>query len=157
MVGITTLELPNVCKVEGSAEARSLKCEYHLDREMCLLKGKDGGLHLVVDPKIVLWDRFYEGLIAPPHSIETIREICELAGVQVHWPEKLTVPYSLGACQFPNGKVLMTGGDKAVASLLSEVVGEGQVVETEIPIVAYPTFQGAGIHCLIGEFPDFLC
>jgi len=129
-------------------------CNDHLDRVACLIQGKDGALHLVVDPQIhsVNW----KGLCSPKETLERIRSACEPLGIIVHCPKKLEVPYSLNLVQFPDGRVLMTSGDEAVAEVIIEVVGKDKAFGTPIPIRFLPVWAYAGIRCLTNGLPKTL-
>jgi len=131
----------------------------HLDRVACLIQGKDGGLHLIVDPQIYTadwkghkqdpsWIRRF-----PEDTIKRIKQVCEPLEIEVHCPKKLEIPYSLNLIQFPDGQVLMTSGDDSVAEVVSEIVGEDKIVKTPIPIRFFPVWTYAGIRCLVNEAP----
>lgn len=126
----------------------------HLDRVACLLQGKDSNLHLVVDPQIhsVNW----KGLCSPKETLERIRSACEPLGIMVHCPKKLEVPYSLNLVQFPDGRVLMTSGDEAVAEVVIEIVGKDKAFGTPIPIRFLPVWAYAGIRCFTNGLPKTL-
>lgn len=38
-------------------------------------------------------------------------------------------------------------------ALASEIVGAENFAATKTPVVHYPVFAGAGIHCLVTEYP----
>ena len=132
----------------------------HLDRTACLIKGQSGKTHLVIDPEIeilrtkaVLSDgRFHVEVLSHQETMKFILSICEPLQIEVHAPEKVTVPGSLCLIQFGDGRVLMTSGDKSVADTVCNIVGKDKVNYTDIPIEVYPAFAFAGIRCLIGEF-----
>ena len=55
--------------------------------------------------------------------------------------------------QFENGRVLATKEDDEVLAIVHDIVGPENLRVTDIPIVQYPIFGGAGLHCLITETP----
>jgi hypothetical protein len=124
----------------------------HIDLVGSLLKGQDNGFHLVMDP-------FYRtGPLTDPlsaqESLDIVRRKCDEIEVQVHIPRNsLSVPLATAMVQFENGKVFATGGDDTVFETISDIVGSENVRLTGIPIVQYPIFGGAGLHCLITENP----
>lgn len=130
----------------------------HVDRVGCLIFGKDGGLHHVVDPKIqtIKW-RGSKATpwtpVGPRETFEKLTRICEPLEITVHRPRTMLVPYSLNLLQFPDGRVLMTGGDEPVAEVISEIVGEENVFRTPTPIRFLPTWVYAGIRCIVNEAP----
>lgn len=131
----------------------------HLDRVACLIQGKDRGLHLVVDPQIYTAD--WKGRKQAPcwiqrfpeNTIKRIKQVCEPLEIEVHCPKKLEISYSLNLIQFPDGRVLMTSGDDSVAEVVSEIVGEDKITQTQIPIRFFPVWACAGIRCLVNEAP----
>ena len=130
----------------------------HVDRVGCLISGKDGGLHHVVDPQIHTID--WKGTqaipwvaVKPRETLEKLERICEPLKVTVHRPRRMLVPYSLNLLQIADGRVLMTGGDEPVAEVVSEIVGEENVFQTPIPIRFLPTWAYAGIRCIVTEAP----
>ena len=138
----------------------------HIDRVACLLKGKDKKLHLLVDPKILIFDwknpekgkngKIFYKLLSAEKTKEMIDNLGKKMGLQVHYPEKLQVPCSLNLLQFSDNRVLMTDGDKSLASLVSDIVGQENIFKTEIPIRYFPAWRYGGIRCLINEFPDLM-
>ena len=126
----------------------------HLDRVACLIEGKDEKLHLIVDPKIHTYkkDESQNWIIQKPEeSLEDIRKVCDSLGIELHRPKKTEIPYVLNLVQFEDKRILMTGGDECVHQLISEIVGEDMVITTEVPIQLYPTFNRAGIGCIINK------
>ena len=87
-------------------------------------------------------------------TIEKIKLICQPLGIEVHHPKKMEVPYALNLIQFPDNRVLMTGGDESVAELINEIVGEENVFKTPTPIRYFPVWLYAGIRCLVSEAPE---
>jgi hypothetical protein len=124
----------------------------HIDLVGSLLKGRDGGFHLIMDP-------FYRtGPLADPlsvkNSIDLVRKNCDEIDIQVHLPgKKLSVPFSPAMVQFENNSVLATKGDDEVLAIVNDIIGSENLYVTDVPIVQYPMFGGAGLHCLITETP----
>jgi len=135
----------------GNGRRLSLYYDLHIDRSASLLKGKDGGHHLVLDPG------YRTGELTCPlstkQSLDLVRKVCEKIQVRVHVPKHIQVPYATAAMQFKNGKVLATGGDDEVLITIEDIVGAENLHVTEIPVSAYPVFASAGLHCLITEAP----
>lgn len=163
-LGIRVGLLPPFISAEFLPSDRSSHwCSFndHLDRVGSLIQGKDRGLHLVVDPQIHTAD--WKGRerhppwvgLPPKKSLERIKRTCETFEIEVRCPRggRLRVPYSLNLEQFPDGRVLMTGGDDAVAEVVGEIVGEEDVFRTSIPIRFFPVWLYAGIRCLINQAP----
>ncbi|MBN1848975.1 MAG: hypothetical protein JW932_10355 [Deltaproteobacteria bacterium] len=124
----------------------------HIDLSGSLLRGKDGGFHLVLDSS------YRTGPLAEPlserTSIDLVRKNCEEIEVEVHVPRKrLSVPLATAMVQFEDGRVLMTSGDDEVLTTAADIVGPENMEMTNVPIVQYPIFGGAGLHCLITENP----
>ncbi len=158
-VGIIPLLLAQV--FSRSKKAEKLICNDHLDRVGCLLEGKDGGLHLVVDPLICTADwqggGGYPWIPRLPYdSIDLIKRRCESLEIKVHYPKKMQIPYSLNLVQFSDGRVLMTAGDDPVAETVANIVGEGKIHQTPIPIELFPVLCYAGIRCLVTRSPEAL-
>lgn len=125
----------------------------HLDRVAALIERPNGSLFLIIDPG---YYTLRSGVVYEPEDvIPHIRDRCRKVGVDLIVPRyPLRVPYALNLVQFPDGRVLMTGGDEQIADLISFQISRRQLIETEIPIQAYPACAYAGIRCLIGEIPD---
>jgi len=156
-LGFLTVAIPNPDCLTMEANGRTTTTfNDHIDRVAGLLEGKNGELHLIVDPEYRIWDGD-QGQLSTSASIESIRRACDKAHVAVHAPSRLSVPYSVGFCQLPCGKVVMTSGDDAVAELVENIIGSENIFPTEIPIEFYPAYVHAGVHCLISELPEFLC
>ncbi|GEM_PF-3261232 len=124
----------------------------HIDLSASLFKGKDGGFHLIIDPA------YRTGPLSDPLSVEKsldlVKQNCAEIDVEVHAPRKsLTIPFSTAMVQFENGKVLATCGDDDVLSTVADIAGSENIKVADIPIVQYPLFGGAGLHCLITENP----
>lgn len=125
----------------------------HIDLIGSLLKGKDGGFHLIIDPA------YRTGPLIDPlniqDSLDLVRKNCDKIEVEVHVPKKdLSVPLATAMVQFEDGGVLATKGDDEVRAIVDDIVGSENVHMTDIPIAHYPIFGGAGLHCLITESPE---
>jgi len=131
----------------------------HLDRIGCLIRGKDRGLHFVVDPQIYTadWKGYRQATSwvrrSPGDTIKRIKQDCEPLEIEVHCPKKLKVPYSLNLIQFLDSQVLMTSGDDSIVEVVSEIVGEDKIAQTPIPIRFFPVWAYAGIRCLVNKAP----
>lgn len=133
-------------------EIKTLFHHSHIDLSCSLLKGKDGGIHLILDPGYrtgPLSDTLSVG-----SSLDLVRKNCAEIGIEVHVPRKpLSIPFGTAMVQFENGRVLATGGDEEVLATVADIVGSENIKVTGVPIVQYPLFGGAGLHCLITENP----
>ncbi len=147
--------LPNTIFFEDDSPVEGYIFEDHLDRTSGLLEDSKGCLHLVVDPQLHsgYMGPFMKPKYGPKETIEKFRRICNKLKINLHIPEKLTIPASVGFIQFETGQVLMTGGDDEVAEIVADIVGSKNVFTTPIPIKHYPTWNKAAVRCLIGEFP----
>lgn len=132
----------------------------HIDRSACLIRGKKGKPHLVLDPKIsTAISKPQRGgkrilTLRPfPKTQKEIRDTCKSLGIEVHYPKRLEVPYSLNLVQFPDNRVLMTAGDHPAEKVIEKIVGKDKVFKTKVPIRFIPTWTYGGIRCLIGEAP----
>lgn len=132
----------------GRYLARGKPVNDHLDRVACLLLDQRGRPHLLVDPEYYRFSQ-RSGML----NSCLIDTTCLELGIELHVLSRLTVMCSLNLEQFDDGKVLMTGGDEEVHELVGALVGKATVIQTEIPICAYPLFKGAGVRCLIGYLP----
>ncbi len=136
----------------GRGNRLALFYDHHIDRSASLLRGKNGGYHLVLDPG------YRTGPLTNPlpvkESLDLVRMACEKIEVRVHVPKSIHVPYATSLVQFSHGKVLATGGDDELLATIEEIVGIGNLHITEVPVVAYPVFASAGLHCLITENPE---
>lgn len=134
--------------------------EDHLDRTSGLLRGKDGQLHLIIDPQIHsgFTSPFEPPLYGPAETIASYLETCSRLGINLHIPSQpLSVPMSTGFWQDrQTGKVLMTSGDDKITTLVGDIVGIDRVFQTPVPIRVYPALLKAGVRCLIGELPSWL-
>lgn len=153
--GINVGIVPNPVNIEGVGEDCVYSRDYHLDRVGSLIEDRDGGLHLILDPKI---QSDYHGPLLPPRlsvekSLNRYRTTCRALGITVHVPQSLHIPGSVGLIQFANRKVLMTSGERNVSKIVERLVGSENVFYTSVPIRYYPTWGKATIHCLIGEIP----
>ena len=142
----------------ASGETDRLFFNDHLDRIACLIEGRDGNLHLVIDPNLFTANWKGENGIfwtprSPEETLEVIKKVCNPLGIEVHCLKKLRVPYALNLIQFPDGQILMTGGDDFAAETIKGIVGWDMVFKTPVPIRFFPVFCYAGIHCLVSEAP----
>ena len=138
-------------------------CNDHIDRGAVLIKGKDGKLYLVIDPMLATadWSNPADNnswtLRSPNDTKAYLKRLFEPMGITVCWPRKITVPYALNLKQFDSdGRVLMTGGDRDVYSLIASLVRKRNVFVTSIPIKYFPVWLYGGIGCLLGEIPNSL-
>jgi hypothetical protein len=153
--GIRVIVLPMAVSFHLSRKracrAETLLFDDHIDRSASLIRGREGGLFLVVDPG------YRTGSLLDPlpvsKSVDWLRRICEDAEIEVVSPGRLTVPYGTAAVQLSNGKVLVSGGCDEMLQLLGDIVGAENVIATKVPLNAYPVFAAAGIHCLVTERP----
>lgn len=124
--------------------------EAHIDRVAGLIQDSGGGYHLIVSP----------GYRTGPHdtpwsaaeSLSRLKENCQPAEMTVHQPE-VSVPYGASVVQLPDGRVLASSGNGNVPELLQRLLGPDQVILTGGPLVHYPVFAQAGLHCLLTENP----
>jgi hypothetical protein len=150
---IAAIPQPIACRIDRrSGRAVELTYDDHLDRSAALLRDGDGRCHLVLDPG------YRTGPVTLPLSVESsidrVRRICDRIEVEVHVPERISVPYATAAVQLSGGKVLAAGGDSGVLNSCGEVAGPENVVSTRLSIEAYPVFAAAGLHCLVTELPE---
>lgn len=125
----------------------------HIDLIGSLLMDKEGAFHLIMDPA------YRTGTLISPFSIrdslDLVRNNCEKIEIEIHTPEKpLAVPLATSMVQFEDGSVLATKGDDDVLRIVEDIVGSGNIYVTNTPIIQYPMFGGAGLHCLITESPE---
>jgi hypothetical protein len=133
-------------------ETKLLFHHSHIDLSASLLRGRDGGFHLILDPQ------YRTGALADPlpvaASIDLVRKKCDEIEVEVHVPRKgLSIPFATAMIQFENGKVLAAKGDDEILGIAAEIAGAENIKITDVPIVQYPIFGGAGLHCLVTENP----
>jgi len=137
---------------KGAGQRLSLYYDLHIDRSASLLKGKDGTYHLVLDPG------YRTGPLTNPlsvkESLDVVRKACEKIEVRVHTPEYVHAPYATSMVQFESGAVLASGGEDKMFLVIEEIVGSGNRQGTRVPLVAYPIFACAGLHCLNTENPE---
>ncbi len=127
----------------------------HLDRWNGLLEDRTGGLHLILPGEVHTCDGppdndFY----TPAETQARIGTMCAQLGIELHVLHNLEIPGSVGFYQSPEGKVIMTGGEPQLETLVQGLVGDSNVFPTHTPITTYPLACGATIHCLIGELPS---
>lgn len=142
----------------GDFRAVGVKPDDHQDRVSGLLEGKDGKLHLVVNPEIHSEGQSLARRVAigSKDTLKIYGDLCQSAGIELHVPDKITVPYSTGFWQAKNGKVLVTSGDDEIAGIVEKIIEKENVFYTHIPICYLPVWSKAGIRCLIGEFPGWV-
>lgn len=154
-IGQLPVPLGGICTLNKIEE--KLFSNDHLDRVSNLMKGTDGALHLVLDPKICIIDEDKKGdwiPLGPIESIVRITEYCEPLGIKVHYPYKTEVPYSVNFEQFSDGRILMTGGDKPMANIIEGIAGRKNVIQTKVPVKFTPVYNRAGIKCMLNEIPE---
>lgn len=142
-------------KIAPSGTRSGLAVHDHNDLNSALLSGRDGSLHLLVDPTIQLahWiDNEDWRVLSTQESTALVNDMCERLRITVHRPE-ITVPFALNLEQFPDGRVLMTGGDECVAEAVRHIVGSENVFVTPVPIRYFPVWLNGGIHCLTNKIP----
>lgn len=139
-----------------SAAGETVACYHgsHLDRSASLLRGKDGGYHLLLDPAYQSGPLMAAWSIQ--QSVDAVRRACARIDVEVHTPLKLRLPYGLAAVQHDSGVCLMSSGDADALSLAESIVGRDQLHTTDRALRHYPVFAAAGIHCLVTESPEAL-
>jgi len=136
----------------------SLSFNDHLDRVACMIQDKENHPHLIVDPGIRGMKTVNRTLsnwipLTSEETIAAIQERAAEAGVTFHVAPTLRIPYSLNLLQDIAGRVLMTGGEHELSSLIRTIVGPDMVIETHIPIRYFPAWNYAGIRCLVSEAP----
>ena len=147
--------LPNPILHSEIGEDSGWSPEFHIDRAFSVITDKKGEVHIFIDPKIHIGIDVDASatLVSTEDSIWAIKEYLASNGItNVHVPKELPVPYGLGAMQFHDGKVLLSGGQPEVAAMYREILGNDQVFETEIPITHYSAIFRSGIRCLINEY-----
>lgn len=158
-IQIGLFPLPLSVKFSATEIKNKISYNDHLDRMACLIRGKDENLHLVVAPKVYTADLEGDGKCSwiprsPEDTAKKIKSTCGPLGIKVHFPEKIEVPYSLNLIQFPDGRILMTSGDKSVEKVIREIVGEDKIFKTPIPIRFFPVWAYGGIRCLVNKAPE---
>ena len=148
-LAIVNLEISNSCFSNN-----------HIDRVSAWLRGRDGKNHLLVDGNIVGTDWSAPSAqrpwrpMPPQQVFDELSRRCEPHQIAVHAAPPYTTPYALNLIQFPDSKVLMTGGEPALEALVESIVGKGNVFTTKISIRFFPVWLYAGIRCLIGDYPE---
>lgn len=127
----------------------------HWDRDGCLLVGRDGRIYFLVDAAVMVGEGEGEArrALSPAGSLQSIRKACNVLGIVVV-PVELRVLYALNLHQFPDGRVLMTGGDEELRKIVEGIVGEGKVTVTAVPIRLFPLYGKGGIRCLTTYAPE---
>lgn len=90
----------------------------------------------------------------PSETLELVRDTFEPMGIKVHCPSQIRAPCSLNLVQFPDNRVLMTGGDSEVKEAVSNIVGSQNVFTTAAVIKFHPLLRRGGIRCLLGKIPE---
>ncbi len=154
--GLKVFALPNAIMVGKNKKGRqTVMFDDHVDRVSGLIEASDGSLHLFVDDTVVgAIDR--DTMKNPTRTLDWYRKACDAAEVTLHVMSDITTPYAMGFWQAPDGRVIVTGGEPELADALRKLVGTDGVFVTKLPIRHYPTWLQAGIHCLIGELPDWI-
>lgn len=154
-VSALPVPLSGVFSLDGIKE--KVNSNDHLDRVSNLVKGKDGNLHLIIDPNICTLenDGKKEWLsLGPKKSKEKIISYCEPLGIKVHYPKKMEIPYSINFEQFPDRRVLVTKGEKYLNRIIGRIVGWENIFTTEVPIRFLPVYNRAGIRCMVNQIPE---
>ncbi len=152
-MGLRVADLPSalVFSTPGPGLESGLFHDAHLDRCAGLLMDKRGDCHLILDPG------YQTGPLLGPHSpaksIDMVRRACAKLEIEVHVPRSMTIPMATALVQFKGGRVLTTSGDDDCLALIGDIVGAELVHTTKIPLLHYPVFAGAGIHCMLTESP----
>ncbi|HSI21049.1 MAG TPA: hypothetical protein VLA04_05125 [Verrucomicrobiae bacterium] len=160
--GLTVIQVPNNLMYVNRGDDPGYIWDDHLDRSMGLLEAKDGSLHLFIDYRYVPVVSGKKIVRVTPafreKHFKQIREQCEKAGVIMHiMPRPLRVPLSLGFMQLEDGRTIVTGGEGQLSELLNKLLGRKRVYHVGGPFRMIPTYNRAGIHCLLNEFPvEFL-
>lgn len=156
--GVAVGLLPNPIRWAYREKKWAYVPDDHIDRISGLLEDRKGNMHLIVDPHVHsgYLGPFSKPKVGPHKTIEQYKRVCATIGVKLHVPRKLSVPLSFGFMQFDTGQVLMTSGDEEVLRIVADIVGEENVFVTIVPIMHYPAWNHAGIHCLIGEIPHWI-
>jgi hypothetical protein len=129
----------------------------HVDTCYAVIQDKNGQLHVITS------NRFDQKLNTNDHTKfdydevkEHIFTTLENAGIDLHVVNNLEIPCSLNMFQAPNGKVLMTSGEKELQQIIENILGEENVITTSVPIKYIPSTRFGGIRCMIGEVPKEL-
>ena len=146
--------------VDANYVGKRARLNKHGDRIYALLTGADGKPHLVIDSTVTMAgvlakspDRLVA--IEPAAWLPLVRERCTEDGILMHEVPRMQVPFALNLLQFEDSRrVIMTGGDSEVQTLIEEIAGKGRVFTTDIPIRYFPTHRRGGIRCLIGDRPS---
>lgn len=128
----------------------------HLDLYSGLLRDHQDQVHLVTDPKLIVFKPDLSGFMTRQDSRSAWQKVCDQLEITLHFPRSIQVPASICFYQFPSGKVIMTGGDDDMAETVADIVGEENVFLTPTPVHVFPVFKGAGIRCMIGELPPWM-
>lgn len=136
----------------------------HLDRVSCLLFGRDGKRHLLIESGICTCEFINPNdkkkddirVLDPKESLGRIEEMCKGFGIKLHCIDGTTVPYALNIPQFPDGTVTISGGEESLFETVAGIVGKEKVISTRIPILFLPLLARAGTRCLVNAMPEAL-
>jgi len=158
-LGMAVLELPEVSAtfLDGQASKMGYGADNHIDRFFAVIEDRRGGLHLLADP--LIWSGF-QGQRKPPkyNPDSTLRECRRRAiraGIEFHRIKRIHHPLAMGVYQTADGRVVMSGGEPELQQVITDLVGDDQVVISEKPLYRYGAWYYAGIRCLINEAPDY--
>lgn len=128
--------------------------EPHIDRYASLVRDKRGAHVLLLDPG------YRSGPLLDPwdvsRSLDAARRACARHAIEVRMPPKLGVPYGISLVAVANERYLMSSGDPDTTDWVASIVGRERLFVTSRPIMHYPVFASAGIHCLVTESPEAL-
>jgi hypothetical protein len=158
--GLTAVRCPApvLARLDDNGRITATAVNDHVDRVAALIRDERGGLHLMIDPRVVT-ARFPDpaGQHCEPMGAEEtvgiLRERLDPLGIHVHRPPGLLNPYALNLLQFDDGRILMTEGDADLKEFLESLSGKGSVTTTDGPIRYMPTWLCGGIRCLVSEEP----
>jgi hypothetical protein len=159
-LSVMTMPPPLVARMNMRGEMVGALFNDHVDRVGCLVQDPKGRPHLIVEPLIGGTRRSSSRndgeeweVIGADEMIALLKRSSRHGGIEFHLAPRLRVPYALNLFQHVDGRILMTGGESEVVSLLEEVAGRGSITETPVPIRYFPAWLQAGIRCLINEAP----
>lgn len=152
-VGLAPMVVTQIFTLNGLTER--FTNNDHIDRWGALLSDGRGDPHLIVNDPLII-PRWREGKWTPISDDEALGELrsrFKPLGMTVHRVPRPSVPYSLNMVQFPDRRVLMTAGEPELEEQVKFTVGRNNVYTTEEPIQYLPTWQYAGIRCMIAPMP----
>ncbi|MBX3180831.1 MAG: hypothetical protein KF886_26080 [Candidatus Hydrogenedentes bacterium] len=154
--GVRVVELPAgiFCTLDRDGDITRVFHEHHIDRAAGLARGPDSATHLLLAPG------FRTGPLLSPlsksASRDAVRRACDAADLALHVLPDTAPPYAASLVQSDAGVIVLGAHDPDTVQAATEVAGAGQVVTTAVELSHFPTFAGAGIHCLVTESPEFL-